>query len=56
MRFRRVAFTDPADVLLLPEAIESITVLRGGLQSVRRTETYSGYQRFLTAGRIKDRR
>jgi hypothetical protein len=53
MRFRPVPFTDPDETLLLPETIESITVVRGGLQSARRTETYSGYRRFLTAGRVK---
>lgn len=55
MRFRPVTFTDPDEVLLLPAAIESIMVLRGGLQSTRRTQTFSGYRRFLTAGRVKDR-
>jgi len=30
-------------------------VMRGGLQSTRRTEIFSGYRRFLTAGRmVKD--
>jgi hypothetical protein len=56
IRFRPVAFTDPEEVLLLPETIESITIVRSGLQSTRRTETFSGYRRFLTAARIiKDR-
>jgi hypothetical protein len=55
MHFRPVAFTDPDEILLLPETIESITVVRGGLQSTRRTATFSGYRRFLTAGRIKGR-
>ena len=55
MRFRPVTFTDPDEVLLLPEAIESITILRGGLQSNRRTETFNGYRRFLTEGRVKGR-
>jgi hypothetical protein len=55
LRFRPVAFTDPDEVLLLPETIESMTVVRGGLQSHRRTETYSGYRRFLTEGRVKGR-
>lgn len=55
MRFRPVTFTDPDEVLLLPEAIESIMVLRGGLQSTRRTQTFSAYRRFLTAGRVKGR-
>jgi hypothetical protein len=51
-----VAFTDPAEVLLLPESIDSYTVLRGGLQSTRRNQTFSGYQRFVTAGRVVDGR
>ena len=29
-----------------------MTVLRGGLQSIRRTETSASYRRFLTTGRI----
>jgi hypothetical protein len=52
MRYKAVAFRDPDEVMLLPESIESLTVLRGGLQSTRRTETFSGYRRFLTAGRV----
>ena len=55
IRFRPVAFTDPDETLLLPETIESITIVRGGLQSNRRTDTFSGYRRFLTAGRVKGR-
>jgi hypothetical protein len=56
IRFRPVAFTDPEEVLLLPEAIDSIVVVRSGLQSTRRTERFSDYRRFLTATRIvKDR-
>jgi hypothetical protein len=52
LRYKAVAFTDPDEVILLPESIESLTVLRGGLQSIRRTETFSLYRRFLTAGRV----
>ena len=48
MRYKPVAFSDPDEVILLPESIESLTVLRGGLQSIRRTETFSSYRRFLT--------
>ncbi len=55
MRFRRVAFAEPDDVLLLPASIDSTTVVRNGLQSTRRTETFSGYRRFLTEGRITGR-
>jgi hypothetical protein len=52
LRYQAVAFRDPDEVLLLPESIESLTVLRGGLQSTRRTERFSSYRRFLTAGRV----
>ena len=55
MRFKPVAFENPDEVLLLPETIESITILRSGLQSTRRTERFSGYRRFLTGARIKAR-
>lgn len=55
IRFKPVAFTDPDEVLLLPETIEAITVLRSGLQSIRRTERFSEYRRFLTAARVKGR-
>ena len=53
MRYKAVTFSDPDEVIRLPESIESITVLRGGLQSVRRTETFSEYRRFLGKGRVK---
>lgn len=52
MRFKPVAFSDPDEVILLPESFESVTVVRAGLQSTRRTETFSNYRRFLTTGRI----
>jgi len=53
IRYKNVEFTDPAEALFLPESIDSITVLRSGLQSVRRSQVFSDYRRFLTAGRIK---
>ena len=52
MRYKAVAFRDPDEVMLLPESIESLTLLRGGLQSIRRTETFRSYRRFLTEGRV----
>jgi len=52
MRYSQVPFSDPDEVVLLPESIDSLTVVRGGLQSTRRTERFSGYRRFLTGGRI----
>jgi len=55
LRYKEVAFTDPDETILLPESIESLTVVRSGLQSTRRTQEFSGYRRFLTATRVKDR-
>jgi hypothetical protein len=55
MRYRSVRFTDPDESMLLPVAIESITVLRSDLQSMRRTDILSDYRRFLTSGHIKKR-
>jgi hypothetical protein len=52
MRYKAVAFRDPDEVMLLPESIESLIVLRGGLQSARQTEQFSDYRRFLTRGRV----
>ena len=53
MRYTEVAFSDPEEVVLLPESIESVTIVRSGLQSTHRTATFAGYRRFLTAGRIR---
>ena len=52
LRYKAVAFRDPEEVMWLPESIESLTVVRNGLQSTRRTETFSDYRRFLTDGRV----
>jgi hypothetical protein len=52
IRYSPVTFTDPHEVILLPESSDALTVVRGGLQSVRRTERFSGYRRFLTGGRV----
>jgi hypothetical protein len=52
MRYKPVAFDDPDEIVLLPESVESLTVVRGGLQSTRRTETFRSYRRFLTASRV----
>jgi hypothetical protein len=53
LRYKSIAFTDPDEVLLLPESIESLTVVRTGLQSTRRIEKFSSYRRFLTKARVK---
>src|SRR4051812_32704719 len=52
IRYRTVAFSDPDEVLLLPESIESFIVVRGGLQSTRQHQSFSGYKRFVAQGRI----
>ncbi len=52
IRYKTVVFKDPEDVLLLPESINSFTVVRGGLQSTRRSQTFSDYKRFVTAGKV----
>ena len=55
IQFRPVTFTDPDETLLLPNRTDNVTIVRTGLQSARRTETFSDYRRFLTSGRIKER-
>jgi hypothetical protein len=52
IRYKTVAFSDPEEVLLLPESIDSFTVVRGGLESTRRNQTFSEYKRFVTGGRV----
>ena len=52
-RYKAVKFTDPDETVMLPETIESVTVVRTQLQSTRRTATFSAYRRFLTKGRVR---
>jgi hypothetical protein len=52
IRYKTVAFNDPEEVFLLPESIDTLTVVRGGLESTRRNQTFSEYKRFVTGGRI----
>ena len=52
IRYKTVAFDDPDEVLLLPESIDSLTLVRGGLESTRRNQTFSEYKRFVTGGRV----
>jgi hypothetical protein len=54
LHYKPVSFADPDEVLLLPESIESMTVVRTSLQSTRRVERFSSYRRFLTASRVRD--
>ena len=52
IRYKTVAFREPDETMLLPESIESLIVVHGGLESSRRTQIFTDYRRFLTAGRI----
>ena len=53
VRYRSVVFHDPDETVLLPESIESLTVIRGGGHVGNRTsQRFSDYRRFITAGRI----
>ena len=53
IQYKRVSFVDPEETLLLPAAIESVTVIRGGgTQRYRVTQRFSDYRRFLTGGRV----
>ena len=52
IRYKAFAFSNPDEVLLLPESIDSLTMVQGGLQSMRRTQTFSDYKRFVTGGRV----
>jgi hypothetical protein len=51
IRYRPVAFRDPDEIVLLPESIELVTIFRGA-QSYRIAQTFSGYRRFITGGRV----
>jgi hypothetical protein len=52
IRYNTVAFSNPQEVLLLPESIDIFTVVRGGLQSTRRNQTFSDYRRFVAEGKV----
>ena len=52
--YRRVAFQDPEETLVLPARVESVTVIRGegSVQRMRITQTLTNYRRFITGSRI----
>jgi len=52
IRYRKVAFSDPDETMLLPESIDMLMLIHGGLESTRRNQTFSDYRRFLTGGRV----
>lgn len=53
IRYRLVTFTEPNEIVLLPESIEMMSVIRGaGAPRLRTTQRFTGYQRFVTGGRV----
>jgi len=53
IRYKLVTFTEPNEVVLLPESIEMMSVIRGsGSPRLRTTQRFSGYQRFVTGVRV----
>ena len=52
-RYEPVTFSEPAETMLLPTSIQSVSVIRAtGVQRVRVTQTYRNYRRFLTGSRL----
>jgi hypothetical protein len=52
IRYKTIPFHDPDEAMLLPESIDTLIVVRGGLESIRSRQTFTDYRRFLTAGRM----
>lgn len=52
LRFARVQFTQPDETVLLPESIETLTVLRG-VSSLRISQRLSDFRRFLSESSIR---
>jgi hypothetical protein len=53
IRYRRVPFSEPDEMLILPVSIDTLTVVRNsGAPRVRKTQEFSNYRRFVTAGRV----
>jgi len=52
IRYQTISFHDPDESMLLPESIETLMVVRGGLESMRSRQVFSAYRRFMTGGRI----
>jgi hypothetical protein len=45
-------FHEPEEEMLLPESIDDVKIFRGGLQSTRRSHTFSDYRRFITEAKL----
>jgi hypothetical protein len=51
IRYKAVPFRDPEQIVLLPESIETLMIVRG-MQSYRMKQVFSEYRRFVTEGRM----
>jgi hypothetical protein len=53
VKFRRVPFTDPEEVLLLPESIESVQIVsHADIPRLKTTQRFTNFRRFVTRGKI----
>ena len=52
VRFRQVQFEDPPETLVLPDSTVGLTVFRG-VPSLRTTQTFSNFRRFLSEVKIR---
>jgi hypothetical protein len=53
IRYRRVSFTDPDEVLVLPSSIETTSIVRNsGSPRTRITQSFTNYRRFVTGSRL----
>jgi hypothetical protein len=53
IRFKRVAFQDPEETLVLPISSSTLQITRGsGTPRLRTSTQYVAYRRFMTAGRV----
>jgi hypothetical protein len=53
IRYRRVEFQDPAETLMLPAEVDTVTVIRGGgIQRTRISQRFSAYRRFIADTRV----
>jgi len=51
--YKRFAFTEPEETLLLPARVESVSAVHGsGVPRIRIVRTFSDYRRFLGSGRL----
>lgn len=51
IRYKSFTFSEPNEIVLLPDSVMYLSVIRGQPQQ-RITHTFTGYQRFVTGGRI----